>query len=180
MLLARLLPFVPLLLMLVWAAAQDLRGRRIRNWLTFSLCLTGITQSLMASGTVTIGVSLAGFGIGFGLTVVLFALGAIGGGDVKLLAGVGTWIGGVAVFKVFCAAAVIGMVIVLAQAIAQGRLRVLTRNSAVLAMNLVHIGDVGVEHATATGKSCRSVDKPLPYAVPVLLAVIALLVGWLP
>jgi prepilin peptidase CpaA len=174
--LARLLPFVPLLAMLTWAAIEDLRTRRIRNWLTFSLVLSGIAQSLMGSGTVTIGSSLAGCAVGFGLPLVLFALGAIGGGDVKLLAGVGAWVGAGAVFEVFCAAAVVGMVIVLAQACAQGRLRVLSRNSAVLAMNLVHIGDVGVAHTTATGKSSRSVEKPLPYAVPVLIAVVALLV----
>jgi hypothetical protein len=62
----------------------------------------------------------------------------------------------------------------------QGRLRILSRNSAVLAINLVHLGDVGVEHAAATGRSCRSVEKPLPYAVPVLIAVISLLAaGWI-
>jgi len=177
---SRLLPFVPLLAMLAWAAVEDLRSRRIRNWLTFSLVLTGIAQSLIGHGTVSLASSLLGVAVGFALPLVLFALGAIGGGDVKLLAGVGAWIGAMAVFEVFCAAAVVGMIIVLAQAVAQGRLRVLSRNSAVLAMNLVHIGDVGVEHTAATGKSCRSVEKPLPYAVPVLIAVLALLLAWLP
>jgi prepilin peptidase CpaA len=179
-LLSRLLPFVPLLAMLVLAAVEDLRTRRIRNWLTFSLVLTGIAQSLIGHGTVSPGSSFAGCALGFALPLALFAIGAIGGGDVKLLAGVGAWVGAGGVVEVFCAAAVVGMIIVLSQAIAQGRLRVLSRNSAVLAMNIVHIGDVGVEHATATGKSCRSVEKPLPYAVPVLVAVLALLFRLLP
>jgi hypothetical protein len=43
-------------------------------------------------------------------------------------------------------------------------------------VNLVHVRDVGLEHATATGKSSQSVDKPLPYAVPVLLAVATILI----
>jgi prepilin peptidase CpaA len=175
------LQLLPLLLMLAWAAVEDLHTRRIRNWLTFSLLCTGIAHSVIGGGgAISIGSSLAGAGVGFILPLLLFAIGAMGGGDVKLLAGVGAWIGPVAVFQVFCAAAIIGMVIVLAQAMMQGRFRILSRNSAVLAINLVHLGDVGVEHAAATGRSCRSVEKPLPYAVPVLLAVVSLLAaGWI-
>jgi prepilin peptidase CpaA len=182
MLLLHTLQLLPLLLMLAWAAVEDLRTRRIRNWLTFSLLCTGIAHGLTGAGggAGSIGSSLAGAGVGFFLPLLLFAIGAMGGGDVKLLAGVGAWIGPMPVFQVFCAAAIVGMVIVLGQAAAQGRLRILSRNSAVLAVNLVHLGDVGVEHAAATGRSCRSVEKPLPYAVPVLLAVSSLLAaGWI-
>jgi prepilin peptidase CpaA len=105
----------------------------------------------------------------------MFAIGAVGGGDVKLLAGIGAWLGPWAVFQVFCVEAVIGMVIVLAQAAAQGRTQTLLRNSAVLAVNLAHVNDVGLDHVKATGQSSRSVDRPLPYAVPVLIAVLILL-----
>jgi prepilin peptidase CpaA len=175
------LQLLPLLLMLIWAAVEDLRSRRIRNWLTFSLLFTGITHSVIGDGgAISIGSSLAGAGVGFVLPLLLFAIGAMGGGDVKLLAGVGAWIGPMPVFQIFCTAAIVGMIIVLGQAAAQGRLRILSRNSAVLAINLVHLGDVGVEHAAATGRSCRSVERPLPYAVPVLIAVISLLAaGWI-
>jgi hypothetical protein len=48
-------------------------------------------------------------------------------------------------------------------------------NTTVLTINLVHLQDVGIEHAQATGRSCRSIDRPLPYAVPVLLAVLMIL-----
>jgi prepilin peptidase CpaA len=176
----RLLAFAPLMALLVWAAIEDLRTRRIRNWLTFSLIFTGILQSFIGHNGISPGTAGLGLLVGFALPLALFALGALGGGDVKLLAGVGAWLGPAPVFEVFCTVAVIGLVIVLAQATAQGRLRTLSRNSAVLAINLVHVGDVGLEHASATGKSCRSVDKPLPYAVPVLLAVTLLILGYLP
>jgi prepilin peptidase CpaA len=162
----------PALALLAWAAAEDLRSRRIPNWLSFSLVLGGIAQSLIFSGAVTTpGMSLLGFAVGFGLTFVLFALGALGGGDVKLLAGVGAWFGPYAAVSTFAIAAVVGAVMVLAQALAQGRTRVLFRNTAVLAVNLAHVNDVGLDHAKATGQSCRSVDRPLPYAVPVLIAM---------
>lgn len=166
----RLLMLMPMFAMLVVAAIGDLRTRKIRNWLTFGLLISGIAQSFTASHTVTPTQSMLGMLVGFSLTFVLFALGALGGGDVKLLAGVGAWIGPMPVLAVFLAAAVVGMVIVLAQCAVQGRLTTLFRNSALLVINLAHTSDLGMHHVSQTGKSCRSVDKPLPYAVPVLIA----------
>ena len=43
-----LLMVAPVLGLLVWAAAEDLRFRRIPNWLTFSLILSGFVQSRAA------------------------------------------------------------------------------------------------------------------------------------
>ena len=165
--------YLPLLAMLAWAAVQDLRARRIRNWLTFAMILSGLAQSFGLFGaarTVTPGAAMLGVLVGLALPFALFAIGALGGGDVKLLMGVGAWLGPMPVLAVFAVGAIFGMVIVLAQAAATGRLRVLTRNTAVLAVNLYHLNDVGVDHLERTGKSCRSVDRPLPYAVPVLAA----------
>jgi len=166
----------PLLGMLLWAAVEDYRVRRIRNWLTVSMILSGFLQTFFHGSQLSPGQSALGFVVGFALPLVLFLLGAIGGGDVKLLAGVGAWLGAVMVFKAFCGEAIIGMVIVLAQAARQGRLKILARNSAMLAVNLAHVNELGLEHTTLTGQSCRSVDRPLPFAVPVLLAVLGLMI----
>ena len=117
----------------------------------------------------------AGLGlvIGFALPFVLFAMGVLGGGDVKLFAGVGAWLGPVGVVQVFVFAALVGLVIVLTQSAAQRRLTILFRNSAVLLVNLWHVGaDGGLAAAAETGKSCRSVERPLPYAVPILVATL--------
>ena len=77
--------------------------------------------------------------------------------------------------EIFLAEGVIGMAIVLAQAAVTGRLRVLLRNTAVVAVNLWHLNDLGVRHVSETGKACRSVDRPLPFAVPVLAATLFVL-----
>jgi prepilin peptidase CpaA len=171
---AHLLWMIPLLGMLLWAAVEDSRTRRIRNWLTFSMILSGFLQTFLPINHLTPGESALGFVVGFALPFALFVLGAVGGGDVKLLAGVGAWVGAVAVFKIFCAEAIVGMLIVLTQATIQGRLRPLARNSAMLAVHLIHVDQVGLEHTKLTGQSSRSVDRPLPFAVPVLIAVIGL------
>ncbi len=171
---------LPLFAMLLCASVQDLRNRRIRNWLTFSLILTGVGRALFAIGPLSPMQAILGMLAGASLPIILFALGALGGGDVKLLAGVGAWLGVSAAFEVFCAAAVLGMVVVLIQAAIQGRLRTLSRNSAVLVLNLAHLDQVGLDHTVATGRDSRSIEKPLPYAVPVLIAVALLVCGCLP
>ena len=170
-----LMTAAPVVALLAWAAIEDLCNRRIPNWLTFSLLLSGIAQSFMHGSLVSPGMSLAGFAVGFSLPFVLYVLQATGGADVKLLAGLGAWFGPVVVFQIFVLEKVIGLILVIAQATAQGRMKVLLRNSAVLSINLAHIKDVGIDHVRATGLSARSIDKPLPYAVPVLLAVLILI-----
>lgn len=164
---------VPMLGLLTWAAVVDVRSRRIPNWLTFSLMLAGLGQSFTWARTVSPGDACLGLLTGFGLTFALFALGAVGGGDVKLLAGIGAWLGPLPVLAVFAIEAIIGMVIVLAQAAAQGRLTKLFRNSAVIAMSLANSGEHGLDEAAETGRACSGTGgRPLPYAVPVLLATL--------
>lgn len=167
-----LIQAAPLLALLLIAAAGDLRTRRIPNWLTVLLILSGLAQAAFAHGVVGIGMSVAGMMVAPLVPFVLFAIGAMGAGDVKLMAGVGAWLGPIAGPVVYLLATVVGMIIVLAQAAAQGRLPLLFRNSALVAMNLVHVRQVGIEHASATGRAAKSIGRPLPYAVPVLVAAI--------
>jgi len=166
---------VPLLAGMLLAATIDASSRRIPNWLSLPMLVAGIVHSFLPGHLVTPMQSVLGLLAGFGLTFILFAIDAMGGGDVKLLSAVGAWVGPETVLVIFLVEAVVGMVIVLIQALHQGRIKVLARNTAVVAINLVHIGEVGVEHTAATGKECRSVDRPLPYAVPVLLATLLVL-----
>src|SRR3954467_9492118 len=88
-----MLAVVPMLLLLTWAVAVDVRCRRIPNWLTASLVMTGLTQSTLIFGALSPAQSVCGMLAGFGLTFIFFALGPMGGGDVKLYAGIGAWVG---------------------------------------------------------------------------------------
>src|SRR5688500_14309130 len=100
----RWLTYLQLLALLLWAAVEEARTRKIRNWLSLSLLLAGFLQSLGLFGadrTVGPGSSALGILVGFSLPFVLFAIGALGGGDVKLMAGIGAWLGPVPVLMVF-------------------------------------------------------------------------------
>ena len=170
----------PLFVLLLCAAAIDVRSRRIPNWLTVGLIASGIARAAYLGGWSGAGMSLAGVFGGAAVPFLLFMLGALGGGDVKLLAGIGAWLGlrdAVAVFALQC---VIGLVIVLVQAASQGRMIALFRNSAIL------VGDISRQGVVASapgngGNSFTSIDRPLPYAVPVGLATIIVVLGpvWL-
>lgn len=169
-----LLMSAPVVLLLAVAAFVDWRIRRIPNWLTFTLVLSGLAQSLTPGAFVSPGNSMLGLLAGFVLIFPLYALGAVGGGDVKLIMGIGAWFGPQAAVVVFAVEAIVGMIMALMQAASQGKTRLLLKNSGLLAVNLAHIGEVGLEHVKQTGQACRSIDRPLPYAVPVLIAVMIL------
>ena len=75
----RIIPLLPMLALLIWAAAEDVRTRRIRNWLTISLAAGGLLASfVMPSSPVTPGQAGLGLLIGFAFPFILFALGAWG------------------------------------------------------------------------------------------------------
>lgn len=84
---------LPVLAALTVAVITDLRDQRIPNWLTFSLFLAGIALNVAFSGYQGIGFSLKGVGIGLLVMLPPYLLGAMGGGDVKLMAAVGACLG---------------------------------------------------------------------------------------
>ena len=185
-----LIACAPMIGLVALAAAGDVRARRIPNWLTLGLMLTGLAQSFMPVPAVAGGgwSPLLGLLTGFAAAFVLFGLGGLCGGDVKLMAGVGAWLGPWPVLLVFAAATGLGSVIVLVQAVVQGRARVLLRDSAVVAMSLAHAGEVGLSKAVETGQACApsaaggnprpGTGRMLPFAVPVLLASLVVLAMW--
>jgi prepilin peptidase CpaA len=75
------------------ATFTDLRSRRIPNWLVLPFLIAGMAVSVWAHGWHGAAQSLEGFGLGAAVFGLLFFLGGMGMGDVKLCAAVGAWIG---------------------------------------------------------------------------------------
>jgi prepilin peptidase CpaA len=166
------LAYTPLIVLVALAACIDWRTRRIPNWLNVMTCVIGLGLSFQGTIHATPTMALTGLAVGFGLLLPAFALGAMGGGDVKLLAAIGAWTGPLGVLLILVVSTLVGMVIAIAQAAQSGKLSMLLRNSAVLTVNLVNARGVGADHIEQTGRGFRSIDRPLPYAVPMLAGVI--------
>lgn len=85
-----------LFLLLAVAAVLDLRQRRIPNAIPLCILLLAIAVLLFAPGlglSPSSGASLAGLGVGLAATLPGYALGALGAGDVKLMAAVAVVLG---------------------------------------------------------------------------------------
>ena len=75
------------------ASVEDLAKRRISNWIPIAAAVAGFAIHIAANGWK--GALSAGLGLvaGFGVFLVFYLLGGMGGGDVKLMAGFGAIVG---------------------------------------------------------------------------------------
>ena len=99
---------------LIVAAVIDGLKLKVPNWITFPMILSGWAYSGIALGWEGLLWSVLGTIVGLGLLLPAYAIGGMGAGDVKLLAGVGAWVGSTTTFYAFCVSAVIGGVIAVA------------------------------------------------------------------
>ncbi len=78
---------------LIAAVIIDLKERRIPNWLTLPSLVVGLAIQTARGGGEGLVTGLTGAVAGAALLAVPFALGWMGGGDMKLLAAVGAFMG---------------------------------------------------------------------------------------
>jgi prepilin peptidase CpaA len=77
----------------VWIAWGDVKTRRIPNYLTLSIALSGLVYQVAAHGLQGLGAGAAGMAIGLGFLLLPYIWGGMGAGDVKALAALGAWLG---------------------------------------------------------------------------------------
>jgi prepilin peptidase CpaA len=114
-----------LLVVVMAAALYDIRYRRIPNWLTaggagLGLALNAFLNHARAG---MFKASLIGFGAAFGLYFVLYALRAMGGGDVKLMAAVGAIVGWPNWLLLFMVTSILGGIMAVILVVARKRLK---------------------------------------------------------
>jgi prepilin peptidase CpaA len=83
----------PTVMVMIVAMVTDLRSRRIPNWLVFPFLSAGVVVSTVSGGWSGLGQSLLGILMAAVLMGLLYVLGGVGMGDVKLCAGLGAWVG---------------------------------------------------------------------------------------
>jgi prepilin peptidase CpaA len=93
---------------LVVAAVIDGWKLRVPNWITFPLIIGGWVYSTVYFGWPGLAWSVLGTVVGLALLLPAYAIGGMGAGDVKLLAGIGAWAWSLATLYAFCVSALVG------------------------------------------------------------------------
>ena len=75
------------------AAASDVRSRRVSNGLVLVIFLAGIARQVLSLDIGAVVLGIAGTAVGLAILLPAFAARWVGGGDVKLLAALGAWLG---------------------------------------------------------------------------------------
>ena len=115
---------VVLLALVLGAAVYDVRYRRIPNWLTLLGVLVGLgLNSFLYQGWPGLRMALLGLAIGFSVYFALYAIRAMGAGDVKLMAAIGSMVGWQDWFGIFVITAIVGGVAALGLVLLRGRLK---------------------------------------------------------
>ena len=170
-----------LVLLVSVAALYDLRQRRIPNWLSAAGLLLGFAMNTFLFESAGFWTSLEGAALALVVYVPLFALRAMGAGDAKLMAAVGSITGPMNWIGVMILTALCGGVLAVLLVLGKGRVRHTLQNLKLILTswrfhhmpyNLSPELDVGSEKALR-----------LPHAVSILLGTVSFLVAaaiWAP
>jgi len=146
------------------ACATDFRTRRIPNVLTFGSAAAGLLFHLIRGGAGDGTTAAAGWAAGAAVFFVPFVLRGLGGGDVKLLAALGAWLGPQEVIWLALYTGVAGGVMAIVVSLARGYLRRALQN---VWMLLCHWRVAGLQALPGLTLETSAAPK-LAYAFPIL------------
>jgi prepilin peptidase CpaA len=115
-------PAVVLLAVAVICAITDLWKGRIYNVVTYPAMALGLVLGVVQHGAFGVFFALGGFAVGFFPAFIMFALGGMAGGDVKLLGAIGAVAGAVAATETLILAFFVGGVLALGKLAWHGQL----------------------------------------------------------
>lgn len=155
------------------ACVFDVRARRIPNALTISAAVAGLLYHAASSGVPGVQSAAAGWILGLLLLLPYFALGGMGGGDVKLVAALGAWLGPWETFWLALYAGIAGGAIGLVVALAHRYLGQAMRNISTIFRYWATVGVQAVPGMTLE----TSTSPRVAFAIPILAGTMVTL--WL-
>lgn len=155
---------------LVVAAVIDGWKLKVPNLLTFPFILAGLAYHSYQTGWSGFGAAILGTAVGLGLLLPLYAIGGMGSGDVKLLAGVGAWVGWEHTLYAFAVGVTVGGFMALAMILASGEWRKHFSLFKTILWEIKTIHDP-VELSTIAAERKKSMLL-LPYGIPITIGAI--------
>jgi prepilin peptidase CpaA len=161
---------------LVVAALIDGYKLKVPNWLTYPMVLSGWVASGIFFGWAGLGSSVLGTAVGLGLLLPLYAIGGMGAGDVKLLAGVGAWVGATHTLWAFVVSAFVGAAIALGMVIYRRKWQ---HHRNLFLMIFTEILVVrSPSRLSALAAERKGAMMLLPYGIPIAIGSIAYFAWW--
>jgi len=161
---------------LVVAAIIDGKMLKVPNWITFPMIISGWIYSAVAYGMagdlwyVGLGWSLLGTVVGLACLLPAYAIGGMGAGDVKLLAGVGAWVYGVNTFYAFCATCIVGAILAVAMVVYSKKWKKHKEQFFFIANEIASVRDPNQLSAIAAER--KPTMMLLPYGIPMAIGTI--------
>ena len=163
---------------LIVAAVIDGYELRVPNWITYPMVLSGLIYSMAFAQAhhampwyEGLGWSLAGVVVGLLTLLPLYAIGGMGAGDVKLMAGIGAWVHVTNTLWAFAYTGIIGAVLAVLMVLYRGAW---DKHSGQFWMILNEIMTIKDPEELAKIAADR---KPsmylLPYGIPIAMGTIA-------
>jgi len=161
---SELVPYVVLLVASI-ACVTDVRTRRIPNALTFGAAASAVVFHTALTGREGLILALGGWGVGLLLFLPFFLLGGMGGGDVKLLAALGAWVGPRDALMLAIYASLAGGVLGILLALSRNYLGTALRNLKTMCVSWLLLGPRPLPSMTLDDSKAPR----LAYAVPMLI-----------
>jgi len=160
---------IMLVVVVLIAAVTDLRSRRIPNLLTIPALIVALGMRAFVGGDFFLD-GLAAAGITLALALPVFALGGVGGGDVKLLTAVGAFLGFERLWGALFVTLLVGAALAIVSVLRQGKAGETVANLYILAKGLArkesYTGWKGEEgDAPLTIRSAGVVTRPFAVAI---------------
>ncbi|HWG21485.1 MAG TPA: A24 family peptidase [Terracidiphilus sp.] len=163
-------PTVAVLAVATWT---DLRSRRIPNWLVLPFLAAGVGVSAWLHGWHGVAQSLEGLGLGALVFGVLFALGGMGMGDVKLCAAIGAWVGPAQLVLALVITGLAGGVMALVWALCGGFLGEMLKGSGDLLLGWRQRGTLAHPELVLTNPRARKMPYVPAIAIGTLISFFA-------
>ncbi len=159
---------------LIVAAVIDGLKLKVPNWITFPMIISGWIYSATLSpyaGWDGLMYSLVGTAVGLALLLPLYAIGGMGAGDVKLLAGVGAWVWGTTTMYAFAVSAIVGGVIAVLMVIYRRKWSKHQSQFWMICNEILTVKDP--EKLAAIAAERKSSMLLLPFGIPIAIGTIA-------
>ncbi len=160
---------------LIEAAIIDGRSLRVPNWLTYHFLAGGLIFAFIRGGSPFLLSSLAGATVGLLTLLPLYSIGGMGAGDVKLMAGLGAWVGPWLTAGAFVSTALSGALIAAGMIVYSGAIWRHIGTAHSIAQEVLSIRNpVALAQRAAERKPAMLL---LPYAIPIAAGSIAYFAG---